>query len=152
MRAEDGVDHLAPEDGVFSFFSGSLPYQLAVRKALTPPRTPDLQMVVLPSFEVESGVFVCRVPGANEWEVHSGRLVGQLWGEAAEQCLTPPTRKGAPAVFRPPTPDVFERLHPDVRWSSPSCRNERQRRCVRRGTRRSSRLARQEGAASASMA
>ena len=117
MTAEEAADHLTPEDGVFGV-SSSIHYQLAIRRALIPPSIPLLQMVVLPSFEPEAGVFVCADRSRAERVVYTGSLATQLWGAASEQCVVPPARPGQPMLFRPPSPEVFERIRPEVRWSS----------------------------------
>jgi hypothetical protein len=99
-------DHLEPEDGAFA--SGSIDYHLAVRRALAPPKAPTLSMVLLPSFDVERGVFVCTTGRRQPARVvHSGRLTAQLWAAAHE-----------PGRSRQPTSEDFERTRPSARWTS----------------------------------
>ncbi len=99
-------EHLEPEEGAFA--SGSIHYHLAVRRALAPPKEPTLSMVVLPSFDVERGVFVCTAGRRQPARVvHSGRLTTQLWAAAWERDSS-----------RQPTSEDFERSRPAARWTS----------------------------------
>lgn len=123
MTPTSRVDGLAAEDGVF-YPLGSLDYRLAVRRVLLTHPDVLLQMVVLPSFEPEYAVFVCgpsgrprrRGPQQTERTLVAGRLVTQLWGAAAEQCLAPPDARGVRIAYHP-TKETFAGLSPEVDWA-----------------------------------
>lgn len=123
MTPTSRVDGLAAEDGLF-YPLDSLDYHLAVRRMLLTQPGVLLQMVVLPSFEPEYAVFVCgpsarprrRGPQQPERTLVAGRLVTQLWGAAAEQCIGPPDDRGV-RIAHHPTKETFAALSPEVDWA-----------------------------------
>jgi hypothetical protein len=115
-------DGLVAEDGVFSTF-GSLDYHLAVRRVLlTHPPSFSRWSYCLRSNQstryssAAHPVGLVAVALSRRSGPSSPRLVTQLWGAAAEQCLGPPDARGV-CVAHHPTKETFAALSPEVDWA-----------------------------------
>jgi len=113
-------DRLDVEPGVFQV-SATLEYHAEVARILLADSLRLLQLVILPSFEPESAVYVtktgarCQGAAGGGLIVTTGRPRQQLWATAMEPAAE--AEPGRPRVFRAPTAAHFASLSPAVDWA-----------------------------------